>query len=288
MRIATFNVQNLRLREDAAGIHFDGARDEVLALSKLSAADRALDAQDRALTAQLIAAAKPDLLALQEVFDLRTLDTFHDTWLAPIGVSLPFRVCVPGNDGRRRVALMSRYPLENVRSHSELTYADIGLAADGYSTCAGIFFMVVHFKAPVDEQSLSVVRAEAIAVRRLIDRQFEQPLQAPWIVVGDFNVNDVSDDDVLASLTGALARDLGAHQAPSERWTYFHPHRNSYARPDRFLVSPAIASRSSPLVIHRSGMSRAASVDNAPRLDGVGEIRPRASDHALLTFDVEI
>src|SRR5262245_59520571 len=103
MRIATFNLQNLRLREGAGGPHFDGARDEVMPLSKLSAEARALDVRDRALTARLIAEADADVLAVQEVFDQRSLDAFHELLLAPLGARYPHRICVPGNDGRRHV-----------------------------------------------------------------------------------------------------------------------------------------------------------------------------------------
>ncbi len=47
MRLATLNVQNLRLRGDEAVGHFDGARDEIKPLSKLSADERLLDVEDR-------------------------------------------------------------------------------------------------------------------------------------------------------------------------------------------------------------------------------------------------
>ncbi|HYD88429.1 MAG TPA: endonuclease/exonuclease/phosphatase family protein [Vitreimonas sp.] len=301
MRIATFNVQNLRLREDAGAPHFDGARDKIMPLSKLSAEARALDAADRALTARLIADANADVLALQEVFDQRTLDAFHDAHLAPLGARYPHRICLPGNDGRRHVALMSRLPLEGVQSHAALSYAAAGLTPpEGAEAsapvfrrdclaaiCGGVQLYVVHFKAPADPMSLAVVRREACAVRTLIERRFADPAAAFWLILGDVNVNDVPSGHVLDVLTADFAHDLAAALPAPDRWTYFNAGSSSYARPDRMLASPALAARCRALEVRREGISRAAEAHAGPRLAGVGPIRPRASDHALLLVDID-
>lgn len=301
MRIATFNVQNLRLREDARGAHFDGARDEIMPLSKLSAEARALDAADRALTAQIIAYADADVLALQEVFDQRTLDAFHAAYLAPLGVAYPHRVCLPGNDGRRHVALLSRLPLADVQSHANCSYADFDLdAPEGGVDAAPVFrrdclvasigtitVLVVHFKAPSSSAMLAVTEAEALAVRKIIARRFTDPASGHWLVLGDVNVSDVASGDVLEVLTKDFSVDLGVGHPPSERWTYFNAKHGSYARPDRVLASPALAPICKALTVHRAGMSRAAA-DAGARLDGVGDVRPRASDHALLSVEVDV
>ena len=94
--------------------------------------------------------------------------------------------------------------------------------------------------------------------------------------------------DVLEPLTRCFAIDLGAELPTNDNWTYFHPVRNSYARPDRILVSPALTARCSALTIWREGISRAATAYDGPRLDDVGQIRPRASEHALLTVDLAV
>ncbi|WP_395645695.1 endonuclease/exonuclease/phosphatase family protein [Terricaulis sp.] len=298
MRIATFNVQNLRLRED----HLDGARDEGVPLAKLSAEERALDARDRALTAQVIANADADVLALQEVFDQRTLDAFHDAHLAPISALYPHRICVQGNDGRRHVALMSRMPWAQLQSHATLNYADIGLDPPNGETASasvfrrdcltasigGVLILNVHFKAPSDAATLEVTRREALAVRKLIERRFADPGDARWMIIGDLNVNDVPVGDVLDVLTAGFAVDLAADQPAAERWTYFNAHYNSYARPDRVLVSPALAPLCRNFEVRREGMSSAALAYGGARLDDVGLVRPRASDHALLVVEVDV
>lgn len=302
MRIATFNVQNLRLRENADGLHFDGARDQIVPLSRLSAEAKALDGKDRALTARLLADANVDVVALQEVFDHRTLDSFHDMQLAPLGALYPHRICVPGNDGRRHVAVMSRTPLEDVQSHAALTYTEIGLAPPSGETasarvfrrdclavsCGGVRLMIVHFKAPDHAMSLAVVRLEALAVRRLIERRFSDPASGHWFVLGDVNVDDVPASDVLEALTKDFAIDLAATLPAQERWTYFHANGGSYSRPDRILASPAAAALCRTLEVRREGVSLAAAAHRGPRFPEVGRIRPRSSDHALLAVDVNI
>ncbi|MBR9843261.1 MAG: endonuclease/exonuclease/phosphatase family protein, partial [Rhodobacteraceae bacterium] len=105
MRLVSFNVQNMRLR----GSHLDGARDRDMP-EDLGPAAPLLDDYDRKLTAKVLAEANADVIALQEVFDQKTLDHFHDAYLLPTGTApYPHRICLPGNDGRGLdVALLSR------------------------------------------------------------------------------------------------------------------------------------------------------------------------------------
>lgn len=301
MRIATFNVQNLRLREGPDGVHLDGARDEVLLPSKLSDAEKVLDVSDRALTVQLLAEVNADVLALQEVFDERTLEHFNSAMLAPLGVHYPYRVCISGNDGRRHLAFMSRAPLQDIRSHAALTYEEAGIkppegkAGSGRifsrdcvtAVCGSLVLLNVHFKAPADAESLAVTEREALAVRGIIERRFPDPASAFWLILGDVNVSDVASGDVLEVLTRDFAVDIAASLPASERWTYFHAKSGSYARPDRFLASHALAAMRPIFTMHKEGMSRAATLYDGARLEGVGNVRPRASDHALLRLDLD-
>ena len=80
MRIATFNVQNLRLSGSPAGARLSGAQDRDDSGASM-ADDRALDPIDRLLTAAILKRADADVVALQEVFDQETLDHFHDHYL---------------------------------------------------------------------------------------------------------------------------------------------------------------------------------------------------------------
>lgn len=84
MRIVTFNVQNLRLRRREGRVRFDGARDYDMPDDNTPEAV-ALDLADRRLTAAVLAGADADVICLQEVFNLATLDFFHDHLLRHAG-----------------------------------------------------------------------------------------------------------------------------------------------------------------------------------------------------------
>lgn len=305
MRIATFNVQNLRLRSRGAVLHLDGARDDD-APGESGPAAEALDGVDRDLTARLLAEANADLAALQEVFDQASLDHFHDALLAPRGLRYPHRVCIEGNDGRSEdIALMSRHALLEVRSHAHLTFADVGaLPPRGHAEtervfrrdclaaqCGPLWVFVCHFKAsaPDDELGRAIRRAEAHAVRRVIERCIADPADALWLALGDFNAHDAAGEEDLRPLTHNFAVDLCARMPADERWTYFQPWTGGYSCPDRLFASPALAERceGAPTIL-KSGLGRAARAHAGPRLDGVGETRPHASDHALLMIDLDI
>lgn len=309
MRILTFNVQNLRLRRQDGRRALDGARD---ADEAGNPGDPALDAADRRLTAAVIARADADVVCLQEVYDLPTLDHFHDDYLIPAGAApWPWRVCMPGNDGHGRdVALMSRRPLREVASHAALTPSDLGLSPPpGTSAGTPIFrrdclctrmgrltLFLVHFKAPWPDPvaAHAVRRLEAEAVRRLIARRFAGDPEALWLVLGDFNepAEAPSEGPAIAPLLAPFGVDLLARMPPDERWSYHLPAEGPaagvYSRPDGMIAAPALARRwpeACPEVL-REGLAGQARRFAGPRLAGVGHRRPHASDHAALLIDL--
>lgn len=305
MRIATFNVQNLRLRRDGVTARLDGARDGDRPGDH---PDAALDAADRRLTAAVIARTRADVVCLQEVYDLPSLDHFHDRFLRATGAApWPHRVCLPGNDGHGRdVALMSRRPLRSVASHAGLTPADLGLAvppglpADRPVFCrdclraeiGALTLFVVHFKAPLPDPAAAWAarRLEVAAVRRLIERRFAGNPEALWLVLGDFNEPACEPDGTraLAPLLAPFACDLLDRLPAAQRWSYHLPEAGIYSRPDGMLASPALARRwpQARPRLHREGLSLEAARHRGPRLPGVGPHRPHASDHAALVLSL--
>ena len=295
MRIATFNVQNLRLRLRDGQPALDGAVDADMPDLPRSAA---LDIADRVETARIIAEADADIVALQEVFDTAALDFFHDNFLLPAGATpYPHRVCLPGNDGRGlNVAALSRIAPEAIQSHAALTGADLGLddlAAElrDYPLfrrdCLRLDFrevslFICHFKAPYPdpEKSRSVRHAEARGVRAVIEMAFERPEAERWIALGDFNEparTGGAGTSALEPLKGGFAVDLMDRLPRGEDWTYETPDTHDHSRPDRFLVSPRLA-RELPEAIPRvlrAGMTPPTSIGQ----------RPHASDHALVFAD---
>jgi endonuclease/exonuclease/phosphatase family metal-dependent hydrolase len=297
MRIATFNVQSLRLRHPDGQDRLDGARDP-------GDEEQALDAVDRRLTAAVIRDLRADVVALQEVFDSGTLDHFHDAVLVPGGVApYPFRVCIPGNDGRGLdVAVMSRRPLGTVRSHAGMTAADFSLDPPEQFGDQPVFrrdclaveigplvLFVCHFKAPWPDAAASwpVRRLEAEAVRRIVEARFEDPASAHWLVAGDLNDPDpaTAPGRAIAPLGPPFTVDLTQRMAEAERWTLFDPSSGERFLPDALLASPRLAREwpeATPEVL-REGLSRKAGA--GPRLAQVGDHRPHASDHAALVVE---
>lgn len=302
MRIATFNVQNLRLRRRAGGLHLDGARDGDVAEDVAPWAE-ALDGPDRRLTAAVLAEARADVVALQEVFDAETLAHFHDAYLLPAGVAgYPVQICLPGNDGRGLdVALLARCRPDEVRSHAAVTAADLGLEGRAPDRpvfrrdClmvrfGGLRLWLCHFKAPYPDPlaAWEVQRQEALAVRRLIEAEGVGGL---WMILGDLNDPATPPDgrpSATAPLRAGFAVDLLERLAPEERWTWHDPGGTRYASPDAMLASPALAAawpEALPRIL-RAGLGREAARHPGPRIPGTGLHRPHASDHALVMVDL--
>jgi endonuclease/exonuclease/phosphatase family metal-dependent hydrolase len=297
MRIATFNVQNLRLRQDAHGKRLDGARDRDSGLPE----DPGLDVMDRWLTAGIIARIDADILCLQEVFDPATLDHFHDAFLMPTGTRpYPHRICEPGNDGHGlNVAVMARVAPDRVRSHAQATAADLGLDDPGDLLHAGPVFrrdclevgvgaltlFVCHLKAPYpDRDRAAAIRAlEAQAIRKVVEASLPDPTTQPWMVLGDLNSpvgTHAGTDQALRPLLDGFAIDLMDRLPASEDWTFAMPDTDERLRPDAMLASPALARLAGNAVprVERRGMDG--------RLAGVASPRPHASDHAAIWIDL--
>ncbi|GAB4266522.1 MAG: endonuclease [Pararhodobacter sp.] len=300
MRVLSFNVQNLRLRFPGGAKRLDGARDVG---EGDGPGDRALDFADRRLTAAVLARADADLCVLQEVFDRATLDYFHDHLLRGAGAApWPYRVCLPGNDGAGRdSALMARGPMA-VTGHARLMPEDVGLEGHpgtrpGRPVFCRDMLMVergaltlfcVHLKAPWPdrEEAWFRRRAEALALRHLIGRRFDDPAAALWLIVGDLNDPRHDEDRAVAPLLDGFAQDLTRRMPEAERWTWWQAD-GQRGCPDAMLASPALARRWPDAVPQalRLGLGREAG-GAAARLEDVGAHRPHASDHAALVLDL--
>lgn len=302
MRLATLNVQNLRLLETGGSSQLHGAWDSD------DPENSALDMIDRRLTAELLNEIDADVVALQEVFDLATLDHFHRNYLLPTGAR-PYgeRICIPGNDGRGLdVALLSRRNLDATRSHAALTLADVNIDAPQdvdpdlpvfrrdclMVTIGQLTLFVCHFKSPYPDSAAAWTtrRLEALATRRLVERYFEKPEEGLWLILGDLNEPDVSDGSrqrAIAPLEMGFTIDLMKRLPARDRWTYHDPHSGLYHCPDKILASPKLANQwpSAEPVVVRKGLGCETLRFRGPRLSGVGRHRPHASDHAAVTIE---
>lgn len=221
-RIASFNVENLMSRFDfAAARQLEKEKSEkqkpnFFAYEKTELKERPslleLEDESRRLTALAIDDCHADIICLQEVEDLATLEAFETNYLTPLTkLHYPHKVLIEGNDSRGiDVALMAKRETSNgekieilkARSHKKTTFGDAGLYDDvlkkrGVSPDDRIFrrdclevdlkidgqrmtIFVCHFKSMGSgkpgvsgrEHTSPVRQAEAQAVRQVIEKKF--------------------------------------------------------------------------------------------------------------------
>ncbi|MBG20132.1 MAG: endonuclease [Rhizobiales bacterium] len=308
----------------------------------------------RQMTALAIADADADIICLQEVESLDTLHAFEYGYLFKmVGSGYRHKYMAKGNDSRGiDVAVMARdktrdgQPIEFVQmqSHAHLTYdmldvwePDLEGREEPHERifkrdCLEIDFRiggkpltlyVVHFKSmgssrdgvPGREYTMPIRRAEARAVRRIIEERFGRIDNKRFIICGDFNdyyeklvitgdrrngfdFTPVSESgtslDVL--LGDGFVTNPMERRPMDDRWTLYHtrgPEERHLCQLDYLLLSPALADRAPhavPEIVrggqpYRTIMPEAQEVERYPR---VGWDRPKASDHCPVVIEIPI
>lgn len=220
LRLATFNVENLLSRFDFTGFRNQARQDRVLRLFSIrSEAEfqrleeaRTIGLADdaRQQSALAIADADADILCLQEVDNMESLQAFEYGYLFKmVGSGYRQRYLIEGNDTRGiDVAVLMRETTRDgqkiecvdVRSHASVTYDDLGIYAPELAPLKPsdrvfkrdcleldlriggrpLTLFVVHFKSMgpgrdgLDGRSstMPLRMAEARAVRRIIENRF--------------------------------------------------------------------------------------------------------------------
>jgi len=188
------------------------------------------------------------------------------------------------------------------------------------ATAGGVLTLwICHFKSMTEgrERTMAVRRAEARAVRRLVEAKFgDRAATADWAIVGD--LNDYRDRVRLVRGEGGtleticervdatgfdpfhadrFAVDLIERLPPLERWTHYWAEGRELAALDHVFVSPALAranAEARPTVV-RSGLPHRVPIERmrpAPaafaRYPRVGFDRPKASDHCPVAVTLRL
>ena len=248
-----------------------------------------------------------------------------------------WRVLVEGNDGRGiDVALMARRPV-SVRTHAQRTFQELGVWNQDLSNlrekvngrdkrltpsdrvfrrdCLEVdveiegrpmTIYVCHFKSMAGSRDLTrpLRRAEALAVRRIIEQRFgPRTGEANWAICGDLNdyreidglpVLDDFGKPGLSGLDPLLADDFAVNpmlkRVADDRWTTYHGAEDQYAQLDYILLSPGLARANPDAVpeIFREGQPFRATRYNGPRYPRVGWDRPKASDHCPVVIELTL
>lgn len=307
-----------------------------------------LEDDKRQATALAIAEGNADIWLLQEVDSLASLQAFFANYVHRVADHrYGHFTLVEGNDRRGiDVGFTMRRDLAasqamTVHSHAQATFHDLGvydddLAAMGRKTHDRVFqrdcleieidfgkttltIFGCHFKSMNNgkengrEATLPLRRAEAKAVRRIIQQRFGAGWrEANWVIAGDLNgyrhgigpeaLQVDEGPSGIETLTDNFAHDVMLGLAPHERWTHFRRWWSDmegrllerHMPLDAILLSPALAAANlhvqvdlvrrglpyrAPLDPRASDRSIAALATTTDRYPRIGWDRPKASDH---------
>ena len=225
-------------------------------------------AEAKAKVCEGISALKPDILALQEMGDLKTFEEFRQA-LASKGLNFPHWNHVTGFDTNIHVAVLSRFPFRAVHPHTNDSFlldgrrfrvsrgfAEVEIAV---GTNYAFTLITAHLKSkrPIGVADADELRQEeAKVLREKVDAVFAANSDARLIVLGDFN--DTPDAKSTKTIIGRGKHKL-VDTRPSERngdvagpstrshpsravaWTHFYAVQDTYSRLDYVLLSPLMA-----------------------------------------------
>ncbi len=215
-----------------------------------------------------ILAAKPDVIALQEMGKKTALAKLQAALKAK-GLNLPYVEHLSAFDPAIHVAYLSRFPFKKITRHDNESYllngrrlhvsrgfAEVEIALGDYS----FSLITAHLKSKrkvsvADEAEMRL--QEALRLRRIIDARLKANSEANFAVLGD--LNDYYNSKPLKALIGRGKSKL-IDSRPGERngdsgpnrintkwfprnvsWTHFYGVEDVYSRIDYILLSPGMA-----------------------------------------------
>lgn len=222
----------------------------------------------------------PDILGVAEMGDESMLTDFQSR-LKKAGMELSHTEWVPGVDGVRHLALLSRYPIVSRNSRSDVPFElngavhrmgrgilDATVEIDGKR----VRFVGLHLKSKrqVPEFDEAKFRAkEAIAVREHLDKILNDAPGSNLLLFGD--LNDTKNEFPVKHIVGPKGGAKSLEPLPladkrGESWTHYWAFADIYSRIDFFMVSEGLRPS---VMLEKSGI-------------GYGKEWKSASDHRPL------
>jgi predicted extracellular nuclease len=313
VRLATFNCENLFAR-----FKFNKGVDPNKALIDGWLADKTNftinDEESKKLTAQAILETKADVIALQEVESLAALRRFRNIYLK--GKGYDHIVVLDGNDPRFiDVAVMSKYPIENVDTHMQewnkkikwYTFSRDCLECDiVFPKDKRLRLFINHFKSMFEKadpchgrkNSREKRLIQAKRVKDIVLDEFPDG-EGNYAILGDLN-DYLKSDSQGATAIGQLVNwnkveNIINRLPAEEQWTHYYKGSSkcgfpkTYRQLDYILLSRTLADANSSIpVIIRKGLPRSADAYTGPRFDGVGNSVPKASDHCPVVIEINV
>jgi len=242
LRIATYNVRNYLVMDRYVGASWRPSypKPEI----------------EKAAVREVIRAAEPDILVLQEMGTIGFLEELR-TDLKREGLYYPYMVHMVGNDPDRHLAILAKIEPLEVQKHSyiDFNYLDRrervkrGLLEATFAGFDGQPFVVftLHLKSRYTEdkedpnsENRRAREAQAcrdVVLERTIERGFRR-----FMIVGDFNAPPGSAPLRRFYRKGDLefGTSLLASDTRGEVWTYFYEKGSNYQAVDGFVLSDSM------------------------------------------------
>lgn len=202
----------------------------------------------------MLKAIKPDVLGVAEMGDQSMLADLQAR-LKKAGMDFPHTEWVPGDDGVRHVALLSRHPIVARGSRSDVPVELDGKLhrmgrgiLDATVEVAGerVRLIGLHLKSKrqVPEYDEAKFRArEAVAVRGHLEGIFKENPAEKVLLFGD--LNDTKNEFPVRHIAGPKGGGTSLREIPladgrGETWTHYWAFADIYSRIDFFMVSEAL------------------------------------------------
>jgi endonuclease/exonuclease/phosphatase family metal-dependent hydrolase len=198
---------------------------------------------------ELIASARPDILAVQEIGSPSVFEEFRYA-LRNAGLDFEHIEYLQRGQSEINLAVLSRFPIISRQPHTDDTYTigdaeipvlrgflDVDIRVNPNYTFR---LMGAHLKSKVFHAlgQTEMRRNEARLLNKHIRRILKESPEVNLLVLGDFN--DTYRSAPLREITGGkheYLRDLRPRDAAGNVWTHFSPDIDQYDRIDYALVS---------------------------------------------------
>lgn len=216
---------------------------------------------------RVLAEVKPDILGIIEMGDESQLDDFQNR-LSRIGLVYPHREWVKGKNESRHVCVLSRFPIVQRNSRSEIP---LKLNDQIEWMSRGILDVTVqvnpayqlrligaHLKSrrEVFDYDEKLKRAkEALQLRSHIHEVLMADKKTNLLLFGD--LNDTKNEAPIREILGAPGspsrlKDIYLKDSRGETWTHYWSTADSYSRIDYLMVSPGL---SREIITRKSGIN---------------------------------
>lgn len=214
-------------------------------------------AECRAL-AGIVATANPDILAVQEIGDERSLNTFQ-AWLNAEGLEYEHAEMLQRGNRDCNLAVLSRFPIVGNIHHTNEWYsigqAKLTVARGFHETVIEVedgyrfHLLNAHLKSKVYSRlgQTEMRRNEARLLNKVVRRIQEQNPAARLLVVGD--MNDNPNSAAFREVTGKSRKnlfDLRPVDSGGDAWTYHQTASDMHTRIDYIFTNTEMFSDALP------------------------------------------